>query len=385
MIKRNPIVMIPGPTPVDDSILKALSRRTSSHTHAHFTRIYKEALDGLKEIMMTDGEVVAVGGSGTLAMEMAIVNTLKKGDNLLVVNHGMFGSRFIDIAGQHGINVDSLTANPGEIVNPEQIKAKLQEKNYQAITVTHVDTSTGTCAPVEEISKVVRRFPDTLFILDGVCATGGIEENMKDWGIDVIVTTTQKAIGVPPGVAICGFSPKALERKKSLGAAACYYCDIDNWLPVMNDPAKYFATPPINLIEGLNEGVKIILAEGLKERFARHQVYGKAFQEAIKALGLNLLTKPANTAPTMSAVLYPAGVNDVEFRSTMIKYGIVVAGGLGAFAGKMFRIGHMGNITHQEIFSTIVAIELSLKETGYPVSLGMGVAAAEAVISAKTV
>lgn len=381
MSKREPIVMIPGPTPVDDSILKAMTHRTYGHTSSQFVQIYKETLSGLKDILMTDGEVIAVAGAGTLAMEMAVVNTLKNGDNLLVISHGHFGDRFARIAGRYGINADLLTASPGEIVDPEKIAAELKRKKYRAVTVTHVDTSTAVCAPIEDIGKVLSNYPDTLYILDGVCATGGIEENMRDWGIDVIVTTTQKALGVPPGIAICVFNDHALARKKALGTIPNYYCDIDLWLPIMHDPTKYFSTPPVNLILGLNQGIRIILDEGLEARFARHHRYGNAIRAGIKALGLDFLANPLYAAATLTSVFYPDGVNDTEFRSAMDHYGILVAGGLGPMAGKSFRIGHMGNITHQEILLTISAIELSLRRVGHNVKLGAGVGAAEAELA----
>lgn len=383
MIKRDPIAMIPGPTPVEEPILQALSHQVYGHTYDDFVEIYKEVLKGLREILILDGgEVIAVGGSGTLAMEMALVNTLKKDDNLLIVSHGFFGDRFIEIAKRYGVNADVLTAKPGEVISPNEIDKKLSEKTYQAIIVTHVDTSTGVCAKIRDIGEVLKKYEDTLYIVDGVCATAGIEENMKDWGIDVILTTTQKAFGVPPGIAICGFSDRALLRRKKLGTISNYYCDLELWLPVMHDPSKYFATPPINLILALNEGIKIILNEGLKERFYRHEKLGESVKEGIKALGLNLLAKDGNAAPTLTTVLYPEDNIDIDkFHNAVIRNGVLIAKGVGPLAGKMFRIGHVGNISHQEIILTLSAIEMGLHEVGYKVEFGASVAAAEAVLT----
>jgi alanine-glyoxylate transaminase/serine-glyoxylate transaminase/serine-pyruvate transaminase len=379
MRRRDPLVMIPGPTPVDPSILKAMDVVTYGHTYGPFVEIYRETLAGLKEIFGTKGEVLAVGGSGTLAMEAAVVNILSRGDRLLVVSHGVFGNRFIDIAARYGIEVDVLTAEPGEVVAPAVIAEKLASGNYRALTVTHVDTSTGVCAPIREIGQLAREH-DVLFIVDGVCATGAIEEPMDEWGIDIVVTTCQKAFGIPPGLTILGIGPKALDRRQEMGVISNYYCDWDLWLPIMRDPTKYFSTPPVNLILGLHQGVKMVLAEGLPQRFARHWLYGKAMRAGLAALGLEFLADQDCAAPTLSTVLYPQGISDDKFRATMLRNHILVAGGVGSLAGKLFRVGHMGNIAESELLVTLAAVELTLKELKYPLTLGAGIAAAEAVL-----
>ena len=212
------LMMIPGPTPVDQSILNALAKDTVSHLDPEFVKILKESLEDLKAVVMTEkGQPFIIPGTGTLGMEVAIVNSLKKGDRLLVVSHGFFGDRFVEIAKCYDIEVEVLASEWGKIVEAEEIARKLKEKKFDAVTLSHVDTSTGVCAPLEEIGEILKQFPETVFIVDGVCATGGIEERMDDWGIDILFAGNQKAFGVPPGLSNLVFNKKALERRNSLG------------------------------------------------------------------------------------------------------------------------------------------------------------------------
>lgn len=367
------LVMIPGPTPVTRSIQDQMGREVAAFGDPTFVQDYKELLQDLKTLWKTEGEVFVVAGTGTLVMEMAIANTLKKGDNLLVVSHGFFGDRFIDLAERKGISVDVLSSEWGQIVALEEIQNKLKEKTYQALTVSHVDTSTGVCAPVEEIGKIMGEFPDTLFIVDGVCATAGEKEYVDEMNIDVLLTGTQKAFGVPPGLGILWAGPKAMERRQTLGRIPEFYIDFDKWLPIMHDPSKYFATPAINMIWALKESVALIKAEGIEARYARHQKVGKAMQAALEGLGFSILAHKGHRASTLSNVLYPEGIEDAKFRSLLYEEGIVVAGGLSAYAGKMFRLGHMGNVDMHDLIATLATIERALYHSGYPVEFGKSV------------
>lgn len=374
MMKQNPLVMIPGPTPVAEPIRQALAGPTYGHTYGPFVKIYKECLEGLKTIFQAD-YVVAVGGAGTLSMEMGLVNTVKAGESVLVIAQGYFGERFEPLAKALGILPDVLLAEPGQRVSLAAIEAKLQSKKYAAVTLTHVDTSTGVMGQVAEVAALARKY-DTLFILDGVCASAGVPEPMKDLGIDVVITTSQKAFGTPPGLTIVAFNDKALARREQLGTVAGYYVDWKNWLPIMENPGLYFSTPPVNLIQALAKAVQLILEEGLEARYARHERIARSFRAGLAALGLLLITDPAAVAPTLSVVRYPEGLDDVEFRAKMEQYDIVVAGGVGPLKGKIFRVGHMGNICINEIVLTLYAIERSLAAMGRTVQAGAAVGAA---------
>jgi len=365
--------MIPGPTPVVRSIQDQMGRETVAFGDPNFVKDFKELVEDLKVMFDCNGEVFVVAGTGTMGMEMAIANTLEKGDNLLIVSHGFFGDRFIELCERKGLNADILSSEWGEIVPIEEIEEKLKEKKYAAITVTHVDTSTGVCAPIAEIGEVMKKYPETLYILDGVCATAGEPEYMEKMGIDVLLTGTQKAFGVAPGLTMVWASKKAMDRRKELGIVSEYYIDFEKWLPIMKDPSKYYATPAVNMIWALQESVRIIKEEGLENRYDRHKKVAKAMQAALEALGFKILAKEHCRASTLSNLIYPEGIDDVKFRNLLAEEGIVVAGGLGAYAGKMFRLGHMGNVDKHDLVSVIATIERALYRVGAEVEFGKGV------------
>lgn len=379
---KKKLMMIPGPTPVDRSVMDALSKETVSHLDPELVKTLKDTLNDLKAIVMTEkGQPFTIPGTGTLGMEAALVNSLKKGDRLLVVSHGFFGDRFAEIARGYGMEVEVLASEWGKIVEVEKIAQKLKEKSFSAITVTHVDTSTGVCAPLEEVGEVVKRFPETLFIVDAVCATGGIEERMDDWGFDIVFTGNQKALGVPPGLANLVFSEKALERRNALGNISSYYMDINRWLSIMREPGSgYFATHAVNMVNALHQGLKNILEEGLEERFKRHRRFALAFQAGLEKLRFKILPLKKIRANTMSAVLYPSGIEDLTFREKLYQNGVLVSAGKGVLAGKLFRLGHMGSITENEVVATMSIIEKTLSEFNYDFELGSGLGAAEEIL-----
>jgi aspartate aminotransferase-like enzyme len=241
------------------------------------------------------------------------------------------------------------------------------------MTVTHVDTATGVCAPIAEIGQMMKEFPDTIYIVDGVCATAGEAEYVDEMGIDVLFSCSQKAFGVAPGLELLWASPKAMERRRSLGDIPEFYIDFDRWLPIMKDPAKYFATPAVNLVWALKESVRIINEEGIENRYARHKKVAAGMQEALETLGFTILAEKEHRASTLSNLIYPEGVNDT-FRAILAEEGIQVAGGLAAYAGKMFRLGHMGNVDKHDLVSVIATIERALYRAGKTDVLGKGVA-----------
>jgi len=372
-MKTRKLVMIPGPTPVVRSIQDQMGRETVAFGDPEFVKDFKGLLEDLKELFRCSCEVFVIAGSGTMGMEMAIANTTKKGDNVLVVSHGFFGDRFIELGKRKGLNVDVISSEWGEIVPVERIKEKLGEKKYAAMTVTHVDTSTGVCAPVAAIGKMMKDFPDTIYIVDGVCATAAEPEYVDDMGIDILFTGTQKAFGVAPGLTMLWAGQKALDRRKELGDIPEYFIDFEKWLPIMNDPSKYYATPAVNMVWALKESVRIIKEEGLEERYARHRKDAAAMQAALETLGFTILAKESCRAVTLSNLVYPEGTDDAKFRALLAEEGIMVAGGLGTYAGRMFRLGHMGNIDKHDLVSVIATIERALYRAGMPVELGKGV------------
>ena len=377
MINRK-IVMIPGPTPVVRSIQDQMARETCAFGDSEFVKDYKEVIDGVRNLFQCDGQAFVLAGSGTMVMEMAIANSAKRGDNILVVSHGFFGDRFLDAIKRKGINVDVMQSEWGKVFSAEEIDKKLSEKDYAAVTVTHVDTATGAKADIESIGQMMKKHPGTIYIVDGVAASAGIDERMTDMNIDIILTGSQKAFGVAPGIAILCANQKSLARRKELGETIPeFYVDYEKWLPIMNDPSKYFGTPPINLVWAMKESLRIINEEGIQNRYARHIKNAKAMRSALTALGFKILAEEGHQAETLSNVLYMDGVDDVTFRNLVQEEGIIVAGGLAAYAGKMFRIGHMGNVDTHDLVSSVAAIERTLYRMGImkKEELGKGVAA----------
>lgn len=370
------LTMIPGPTPVHARVLGALARPTTSHVAPSFVEEFRQALSGFRALCRSEAaQPFVVAGGGTLAMEMALVNVVAPGEKVLVVSHGYFGDRFGDLASAFGIEADVLRSEWGKAVPPAEVASRLASDSYAAVTVSHVDTSTGTLSPVEGYVELLRGRPE-LFFLDGVCATGGVDERFDEWGVDVLLTGPQKAIGAPPGLALCLFSERAMERRRARATVPAYYADVMRWLPVMQDPGKYFSTPCVNEIVALAETLRILHAEGLDARFARHARIARAFRAGLEAMGLALFTDATCRADTLSVVLLPEGISDADFRREVAARGAVLAGGLGPIAGKAFRLGHMGNIGPAEVATTLLAIEGALAALGAPVSPGAALAAA---------
>lgn len=372
-MEKNVLVMIPGPTPVVDSIRAEMARPIQAFGDPRFVADYKSLIDELGTLFGCSGMTFPLAGTGTLAMEMAIANTTKRGDNVLIVSNGFFGDRFIEICERKGLNVDVLGAEWGTTVTAEQVDKKLAEKNYAVVTVSHVDTSTAVVAPVAEIGAVVKKYPNTLLIVDGVAATAGEYENVDEMGIDVLFTGSQKAFGVCSGMFVVWASKDALQRRKDLGMIPEYYVDFEKWIPIMENPAKYFATPAVNLVWAMQEATNIIKEEGVKARADRHRKNADAMAKALESIGLTILAKEGCRASTLSCVIYPAGVDDAKFRAAMLDEGVVIAGALGAYAGKAFRIGHMGNATENDMIVALAAVERALKACGANIELGKAV------------
>jgi len=372
------LLMIPGPTNVDPRVLRALSKSAVAHTDSEFIEAFRKALERLKKVFMTEGDVFVVAGSGTLALEMAIANIFEPDDKVLNVVTGFFGEYSVKMSMAHGATPKVLEFQWGKPANPNMIKEALRKDNFKAVTVTHVETSTGVANPIEEIGEIVRKESDAFYIVDAVCSLGGMEVRVDDWNIDMCASGSQKCMGVPPGLALLSANKRVIEfLEKRKTPVNFWYGNIKNWLPSMRDPSIYFATPPVNMICALAEALEIILDEGLENRFRRHHVLAEALRAAVKALKLRLVADEGYAADTVTAVYYPEGVNDAAFRSEMKNRGIIVASMLGPLKGKGFRVGHMGNVSQNDVLSTIAAVETSLKSLGYNLELGAGLAAAE--------
>jgi aspartate aminotransferase-like enzyme len=325
----------------------------------------REALQNLKSIVFTEaGEPFIVSGAGTLAMEMALLNSLTKGDRVLILSQGFFGQRMEKIARRFDMESDLIQGEEGKAVTPEFLRERLAEKKISAVVATHVDTATGICAPIQEYGRIIQEY-GPFFIVDGVCATGGIDERMDDWGLDIVLTAAQKCFGVPPGLAVLVVSERVMKKRRSMESIPAFYADLLNWLPVMKDPSKYFSTPCVNEVRAFNEGTKIIIEEGMEKRFDRHQRMARIIRKELLALGFSFIPDDRYFANTLSVVRYPEGIDDGIFRKTYAENGIVVAGGLGPLAGEVFRMGHMGNLTFPQMYFALDALKKTLASIGY--------------------
>jgi len=377
---REKLLLIPGPSPVHPRIIHSLAQPTVSHVGPEMVEEMQKAQDNLKKIVFCEkGEAFIIAGAGTMAMEMAILNTLASGEKALVLSQGYFGKRMAEICRSFGLDHDFLESPWGRAVLPEELEEKLADHDYKVVAATHVDTATGACAPVRDYAEILKK-RRPIFIVDGVCATGGIEERMDDWGIDVVLTAAQKCFGAPPGLAILVLSQRALEKRKKMGGIPAYYSDLLRWLPIMKDPSRYFSTPCVNEARAFYESTLIVLEEGLEQRFARHNRTARAIRSGLKALGFTFFTQKEFLADTLSVVNYPPGVEDRSFRGLYYESGVVVAGGLAETAGKVFRMGHMGNLSSSQVYFALDALEQALKTIGYAFEAGAGRGAAKAIL-----
>lgn len=379
------LLMIPGPIEFEPAVLAALGAPTTSHVAPDFIEAFGQALERLRQVFFCpDGQPFIIAGSGTLAMDLAGANLVEPGDKALVVNSGYFGDRFGALLERYGAHVTHVRAPVGGRPGLEAVGAALQQDRFKLMTITHVDTSTGVITDVEGLAALGRRY-GALVVVDGVCSVAGEVLHMTDWGVDVALTASQKAVSVPPGLALLVAGPRAMEafrqRRTPVGN---FYADWGHWLPVMQAyearRPSYFGTPAVNLVWALNVSLGQILDEGLEVRFERHRALSRAVQAAITALGLGQVPiQPEYAAHTMTAPRYPAGVVGSDLLPRIKAAGAILAGGLHPeIKTEYFRIGHMGPTNRGDILATVGAIEAGLAACGYRFEPGAGVAAAAA-------
>ncbi|PKH52373.1 alanine--glyoxylate aminotransferase family protein [Tenacibaculum sp. Bg11-29] len=380
-MKSRKLLMIPGPIEFESEVLQCMAIPTPSHVDPDFIDTFSNSLKLMKEVFQCpSGQAFIVAGTGTLAMDMAAANLIEAGDKALVISTGYFGLRYAEILKRYGAEVDILEAELGDIVSMERIEQQLKFKSYKLLTFTHVDTSTAVLNDAKSIGTLGKKHK-VLTVLDGVCSVAAEEIKQEEWDIDVVLTASQKAVGVPPGLALLVASQNAIKAfEQRTSPVANYYGDWTNWLPVMkayeDRKASYFGTPAVNLVIALEKSLQLIVKEGLDNRFNRHQRAGKAIRAAIEALGLGMLSKNEQvSANALSAPLYPSQMDPATFLQTVNQEGIILAGGLlPELKNNYFRIGHMGSVNKSDLLATIGAIETALMNNGYSHELGIGTA-----------
>ncbi len=368
-MKGRKLLMIPGPIEFEPQVLQVLGAPTTSHTAPDFISSFGNCLRMMKQVWeCPDGQAFIMAGSGTLAMDMAGANLIEPGDKALVISTGYFGERYAELLKRYGAEVTVLKSEPGETVALSAIENALNTNKFKLMTFTHVDTSTAVRVDPKPIGELGRRY-GVLTVLDGVCSVAGEEMRQSEWGIDVALTASQKAIGVPPGLALLVASPRAMEawknRKTPVGN---YYCDWTNWLTIMQayeeGRPSYFGTPPVNLVAALEVSLKMILDDGMEARVARHKTLATEFRRKINDMGFQLLpVNENNAANTLSAIYFPEGITGSDFMASMAKSDVIIAPGLlPDLKSKYFRVGHMGSVNSSDIVSTIAAIEKAISQ-----------------------
>ena len=372
------LLMIPGPTMVSPRVLKAMSKSIVNHRSAIFGEILNDTNDMMSEVFQTENKSYLITGSGTAAMEAALGNVIEKGDKVLNIVGGKFGERFMQITETHqGIPVE-LEVEWGHAANPDDIRYILEEEeDIKAVTMVHNETSTGVANPIEEVGKILKDY-DALYVVDTVSSLGGADVQVDNYGIDMCVTGSQKCLAAPPGMAAITLNDDAWDVVDKTESKT-YYLDMKSYRKSGDKKVPETPyTPSVSLMYAMNEALNIIMEEGLEARIKRHEQAAKATINGVKAMGLELFAKEDVSSTTVTAINIPEGMTDKNLRGTMRnKYRIELAGGQDHLKGNVFRIGHMGNITHREIISTIAALEMALKEFGYEVELGSGVAAVQ--------
>ncbi|MBP0039835.1 MAG: alanine--glyoxylate aminotransferase family protein [Roseofilum sp. SBFL] len=377
------MLMIPGPTPVPDPVLLAMAKPTIGHRSGDFSLIMKEVTENLKWLHQTQNDVLIVAGSGTSAMEAGIINFLSAGDRVLVGSNGKFGDRWAKVAKAYNLEVEVISAEWGQPLDPEPFREKLEadtEKQIKAVIITHSETSTGVLNDLETINRYVKTHGEALIMVDAVTSLGAISVPIDEWGLDVVASGSQKGYMIPPGLGFVSVSAKAWEAYESANLPK-FYLDLGMYRKTAAKNSNPF-TPPVNLFYGLQVALQMLKDEGLENIFSRHQRSKNAIREAVKALNLPTFASDDAASPAVTAVA-PDRVDTEQIRSTMRKqFNIALAGGQDHLKGKIFRVGHLGFVGDRDILTCISALEATLQilgDTGF--TPGAGVTAAAKVLS----
>ncbi|WP_209597405.1 L-aspartate--glyoxylate aminotransferase BhcA [Ruegeria sp. HKCCSP351] len=378
---QNP-VFIPGPTNIPESLRKACDMPTIDHRSPLFGQILHPARAGVREILKSDSaEVFIFPSTGTGGWETALTNTLSAGDKVLAARNGMFSHRWIDMCQRHGLNVEIVETPWGDGLPADRYEEILAaDKNHEikAVLATHNETATGVKSDIAAVRRALTaaQHPALLFV-DGVSSIASMDFRFDEWGVDVAVTGSQKGFMLPAGLAIVGFSQKAMEATKTGTLPRTFFDVRDMTKGYANNAYPY--TPAVGLMNGLNQACSMLLSEGLENVFARHHRIAEGVRAAVGAWGLELCaSSPAVYSDTVSAIRTPNGFNATDIVTHAAeKYGVAFGVGLGEVAGKVFRIGHLGSLTDVMALSGIATAEMCMVDLGLNIDLGSGVAAAQ--------
>lgn len=376
-MKKN-YLMTPGPTPVPSEALLAMAEPIIHHRTPEFMEIFKEVVADLKYIFRTQGDVLVFTSSGTGAMEAAVANLLSAGDKAITVQGGKFGERWTELCKAYGITPVVIDVEWGKAVDPKVIEERLKrEPDIQAVFTTLCETSTGVLTDIKATAEITKK-TNAVLVVDAISGLGAEDIKTDEWGIDCVVSGSQKGLMIPPGLAFVSLSKKAWEKVEK-SKCPKYYFDFKMSKKAMEKTDTPF-TPAISLVIALRQTLRMMKQEGLDVIFARHKKLAQATREAMEAMGLQLFA-PSAASNGVTAVKVPSGIDGEKLVKLMRdKYGVGIAGGQAELKGKVFRIAHMGFITETDILMTIAVLGMALAEMGYRREPGVGVEAAEEVL-----
>ena len=377
MLKR--YLLAPGPTPVPAEVLLAMSAPIIHHRSPDFLPVLDAAKKGLQWLYQTKNDVLILCSSGTGGMVGSVNNFFSQGDKVIVINGGKFGERWTKICQSYGLKVDEIMVEWGYAIKPEIVEKKLKkDKDIKGVFVQASETSTGVYHEINALASIVKKYEDTLLIVDAISALVAHDLRTDEWEIDIMVGGSQKGLMLPPGLAFVSVSEKAWKKAETSKLPRFYF----NFKKERENLAKNQTnfTSPVTLIIGLNESLKMLQKEGLVNVFKRHERLAHATRKAVQALGLELYSKdsPSNA---VTAIMTPPGIDgQAVYKNLREKYGITAAGGQDRARGKIFRIAHLGYVDRFDVITAIAGIEMVLKGMGHPVKLGTGVAVAEELL-----
>jgi aspartate aminotransferase-like enzyme len=371
-------LMIPGPTPVPETVLKAMGRHPIGHRSSEFQAVVQRTTEQLRWLHQTSGDVLVITGSGTAAMEAGIINTLSRGDRVLCGDNGKFGERWVKVARAYGLNVEVIKAEWGQPLDPEAFRNALEadtQKEIRAVILTHSETSTGVINDLEAISAYVKAHGTALSIADCVTSLGASNVPMDAWGLDVVASGSQKGYMMPPGLSFVAMSERAWQAYERSDLPK-FYLDLGPYRKTAAKHSNPF-TPAVNLYFALEAALEMMQAEGLEAIFARHARHRAAAQAGMKAIGLRLYAAEGHGSPAITAVA-PEGLDAEQLRKAVKdRFDILLAGGQDHLKGQVFRIGHLGFVCDRDVLTAVSAIEATLHGLGlHKGSMGAGVAAA---------
>ena len=371
-------LMIPGPTPVPETVLKAIGRHPIGHRSGDFQEIVRRTTEQLQWLHQTSGDVLVITGSGTAAMEAGMINTLSRGDRVLCGDNGKFGERWVKVARAYGLDVEVIKAEWGQPLDTEAFRCALEAdtaKQIRAVILTHSETSTGVINDLQTICGHVKAHGTALTIADCVTSLGATDVPMDAWGIDVVASGSQKGYMLPPGLSFVAMSDRAWEAYDRSDLPK-FYLDLGPYRKTAAKNSNPF-TPAVNLYFGLEAALEMMQSEGLEAIFTRHSRHRAAAQAGMKAIGMPLFAAEGHGSPAITAVA-PEGIDAELLRKTVKeRFDILLAGGQDHLKGKVFRIGHLGFVCDRDVLTAVSAIEATLQSLGlHQGMMGSGVAAA---------